>query len=100
MASYRQAKGKITSGGNWDFSFSLDPYARYQLSRTPILGDFMRASDQEKYYRDYFRNTGLKWSDVKYPALLGGQNYTGAFVGAGYTAVGGMVSRNLLKLYR
>lgn len=101
MASYRQAKGKITRGGDvWDFSVLDSPYARWQYSRLPIVGDFYRASDQQRYYNDYLRNRGMSWSDVKYPSLLGGQNAIGASVSAGYSVAGMAVSRNLLRLYK
>lgn len=76
------------------------PYGRWQMSRLPVVGDFMRAMDQQKYYNDYFRNTGLSWNDVKYPALLGGQNAFGAGTSSGYAIAGGMISRNLMRLYR
>lgn len=83
-----------------DYGIFSDPYARWQMSRLPVVGDFMRAMDQQKYYNDYLRNTGMSWKDVKYPALLGGQNAVGAGVNSAYTLAGMAVSRNLMRLYR
>lgn len=83
-----------------DYGLFSDPYVRWQLSRFPIAGDFLRAMDQQKYYNDYFRNTGLSWKNVKYPALLGGQNAVGAGMNTAYNVVGGIVSKNLMRLYR
>lgn len=102
MASYRQYRHLSSSdfGRPDPWKFEMDPYTRWQLSRLPFVGDFMRAMDQQNYYNDYFRNTGMSWSDVKYPALLGGQNAIGAGTNAAYTIAGGMVSRNLMRLYR
>lgn len=76
------------------------PYARYQYSQLPFVGDWMRASDQQKFYNDYLRSRGMTWADVKYPALLGGTSVGGAVTGSANTAMGMMVSRNLLRLYR
>lgn len=78
----------------------MDPYARYELSSLPVVGDFMRAMDQKKYWNDYMAATGLSWNDVKYPALLGGQRAIGAAVNTGQTAMGLAVSRNLMRLYK
>lgn len=83
-----------------DYGIFSDPYFRWQLSRAPIVGDFYRAMDQQKFYNDYLKNTGMSWKDIKYPALLGGQNAFGAGVNSGYTIGGAMISRNLLRLYR
>lgn len=83
-----------------DYGFLSDPYFRWQMSQTPIVGDFMRAMDQQKYWNDYLRNRGMTWKNVKYPALLGGQTAVGAGFNAGYTAIGAVVSKNLLRLYR
>lgn len=96
MASYRQYRHSSSSdfGRPKPWSFELDPYARYELSKAPVIGDFYRALDQKKYYSDYLRNRGMTWNDVKYPALLGGE---GA-IGAGMSAF--RVSRNLFRLYR
>lgn len=96
MASYRQYRHLSSSdfGRPKPWNFELDPYARYELSKVPGIGDFMRAMDQKKYYADYFANTGLSWNDVKYPALLNGPGAFGA--GAGMFRV----SKNLMRLYR
>lgn len=87
-------------GSMKDYGFLSDPYSRYELSSVPIVGDFMRASDNKKYWNDYFANTGMSWNDVKYPALMSGQRAIGAGVNVGYSAAGAMVSRNLLRLYK
>lgn len=83
-----------------DYGFLSDPFFRWEMSQFPIVGDFYRAMDQQKYWNDYLRNRGMTWKNVKYPALLGGQTAVGAGVNAGYTAMGAMVSRNILRLYR
>lgn len=96
MASYRQYRRSSSSdfGRPKSWSFELDPYARYELSKVPGIGDAFKALDQKKFYNDYFRNTGMSWDDVKYPALLGGPGAFGAGMGA-YN-----VSKNLFRLYK
>lgn len=105
MASYRQYRHSSSSdfGRPKDmhlFDWANDPYFRWNMSRLPVVGDFYKALDQQKFYNDYFRARGLSWKDVKYPALLGGQNAFGAGTNAGYAIGGTMISRNLLRLYR
>lgn len=46
----------------------------YRLSSYPIVGDYIRNRDSEKYITDYMNNRGLTWDDVKYPGLLKGSN--------------------------
>lgn len=96
MASYRQYRHSSSSdfGRPKPWKFELDPYARYELSKVPGIGDAFRALDQKKYYNDYLYSRGMTWDDVKYPALLSGE---GAF-GAGAATF--RVSKNLFKLYR
>lgn len=61
MASYRQYRHQSSSdfGRPQSWSFEMDPYARYELSSLPVVGDFMRAMDQKKYWNDYMAATGL-----------------------------------------
>lgn len=96
MASYRQYRHSSSSdfGRPKPWNFELDPYARYELSKVPGIGDVFRAMDQKKYYSDYLNNHGMTWNDVQYPALLGGE---GAY-GAGSAVY--RVSKNFMKLYR
>lgn len=44
----------------------------YRFSSYPIVGDYIRNRDAEKYLSDYMRNRNLTWDDVKYPGLLKG----------------------------
>lgn len=44
----------------------------YRLSSYPIIGDYLRNRDAERYITDYMQNRNLTWADVKYPALLKG----------------------------
>ena len=106
MANYAMTRAQSDYSRHYDranqyrHDYVTGGYARYQISRLPIVGDFYRASDQEKYYNDYLRNTRQTWDDVKYPALLGGQNWTGAIAGAVSAVPQMMISRNLLRMYR
>lgn len=77
-----------------------DPYMRWQLSQTPVLGGFYRALDQDKYYSDYLRNTRQTWADVKYPALLGGSTMMSAFMSVPVSGANMVISRNLMRMYK
>lgn len=63
----------------WDTLLPWHPYTAY---------------DKENSMKDYMKNRGLTWSDVKYPS----QHSTGV----GASAVGALnyVSSNIYKLYR
>lgn len=68
-------------------------------------GQWLRASDQKRFYDDYLRLYGMTWDDVKYPALLKGESYAGALRGTQHDVMStfkgvGMVSRNIMSLYR
>lgn len=45
---------------------------KYELAGVPILGDFVRASDNTRYMNDYLRNHQMTWADVKYPGRAPG----------------------------
>lgn len=45
---------------------------QYRLSSYPIVGDYLRSRDSERYLTDYMNQRGLSWDDVKYPSLLKG----------------------------
>lgn len=71
----------------------------YNMSRFPIVGDFIRYQDSMNYWNDYFRNRpgAGGWSNVKYPSMMAGAgNISG---GMGRASVG-FVSKNLKSLYR
>lgn len=98
-------KGRTRSGNYGPLSDYLggqfgSPYARYQYSQLPIVGDWMRASDQQKYWNDYLSARGWTWDNVKYPALLGGTSVGGAISNTASSSASMMISRNLIRLYR
>lgn len=45
---------------------------KYELAGVPILGDFIRASDNTQYMNDYLKAHQMTWADVKYPSRLTG----------------------------
>lgn len=103
MASYRAyrsasnyRKRNVAKGSSPTLNYD-DPYVRWQMSSMPVVGSTLRAMDQEKYYRDYFRNTGLSWKDVRYPALL-----SGAGLGGGLSDSAGQLGMlgAIRRLYR
>jgi hypothetical protein len=60
----------------------------------PPLGSYYRARDNTNYMRDYMRNSGLSWSDIRYPTRTAGYS--------GYSGYGGLVSyvsKNIMRLY-
>lgn len=69
-----------------------DEYARwkYLLQDAPGVGAFIKFSDNVQYWTDYFKNTGLSWSDVLYPSRLSG---------GGFVSSLNFVSDNIKKLY-
>lgn len=72
-----------------------DEWARMKwlMSDAPLVGPLIRLSDNINYWTDYFKNTGLSWSDVLYPSRLAGS-------GAGGYSTLNFVSSNIEKLYR
>lgn len=103
MASYRQYRSssnyreRTRSRGEEPSLDYTDPYLRWNASQTPVVGDFLRASDQTKYWNDYLRNSQMTWDDVKYPALLGGTSPVGAISRTMNTGVSIGILR---KMYR
>lgn len=74
---------------------------KYHMSGVPFIGDFIRASDQTRYFYDYLNNRGIDWSKVKYPSLnIGSGSYLGAGANVVYGAGYAYVSKNLMSLYR
>ena len=71
-----------------------DEYARFKwlVSDAPLVGNLARLADSINYWNDYFKNTGLSWSDVLYPTRLSG---TGS---GGYASLN-FISDNIKKLY-
>lgn len=64
----------------------------YWASSVPVIGSVFRAIDNHRYITDYMRNTGLSWSDVRYPTrLIGAGSASGAV---------SFVSSNIKNLYR
>lgn len=71
----------------------------YNMSKFPVVGDFIRHQDSMNYWNDYFRNRpgAGGWANVKYPSMMAGAgNLSG---GMGRASVG-FVSKNLKSLYR
>lgn len=64
----------------------------YWGSSLPVVGSAFRAVDNYRYITDYMRNSGLDWSDVKYPTRLTGAGSAGGVVS--------FVSSNIKNLYR
>lgn len=74
---------------------------KYHASGVPFLGDFVRASDQQRYLEDYLKNTGLTWADVKYPSLASGAgSMARAVSGVGGSLAGGAMYSRILRMYR
>lgn len=65
---------------------------KWLMSDAPLVGPLIRLSDNINYWTDYFKNTGLSWSDVLYPSRMAG---SGA---SGYATLN-FVSDNIKKLY-
>lgn len=45
---------------------------KYELAGVPIIGDFIRASDNTQRMNNYLKAHGMTWADVKYPSLAPG----------------------------
>lgn len=63
---------------------------------TGIYSGYLTARDNSAYMRDYLHNTGLDWSDIKYPSRTVGWGSSG---NVGRSAVN-FVSRSIHRLYR
>jgi len=63
---------------------------KYFVSGIPIIGEFIKNVDDYTYTRDYLKNRGMSWKDVKYPALRSGQSYGSQL---------NFVSSNISRLY-
>jgi hypothetical protein len=60
-----------------------------------LTGGAFSAWDSAQYMKDYLANTGLDWSDLKYPSKTAGAG-AGQYIGATITHL----SKNIGKLYR
>lgn len=63
---------------------------------TGIYSGYLTARDNTAYMRDYMRNTGLSWSDIKYPSRTIGFGSNGALARSSMS----FVSKNIHRLYR
>lgn len=45
---------------------------KYELAGVPILGDFIRASDNTRWMNDYLKYHQMTWDDVAYPSRAPG----------------------------
>lgn len=45
---------------------------KYELAGVPVLGDYIRASDNTRFMNDYLKARGMTWADVKYPSRAPG----------------------------
>lgn len=69
-----------------EFLYGFDP--------TGIYRGYIDQRDLANYWNDYFKNTGLTWSDIKYPSMMRGYGSTGS-----YSRSVLRFSKNILKLY-
>ena len=74
-----------------DYLAGLVNRSVYLGSNIPVIGDVFRAVDTMRYYDDYFANTGLSWSDVRYPTRLSS---------SGFSGLTNFVSKNIERLYK
>lgn len=75
-----------------DYPTSEDQYRQQSfLAGLPIIGSYYSSRDNTQYLSDYMRNTGLDWSDLKYPSRT---------VGWGNSGQINFLSSNVKKLYK
>jgi hypothetical protein len=81
--------------------FTESPESQFQFEAQAFLGGlftplgmYHRARDNVSYMRDYMRNSGVSWSDIRYPTRTPG--YSGY---SGYGGIVSYVSKNIMKLY-
>lgn len=67
------------------------------LSGIPIIGDLLMADQRHEKVEDYLNNSGMDWSDVKYPVLLDAGQYN-LYSSARSTT--NFVSKNIDRLYK
>lgn len=67
------------------------------LSGIPIIGELLSADQQHEKIEDYLQNSGMDWSDVKYPVLLDAGQYN-LYSSARSTT--NFVSKNIDRLYK
>lgn len=65
-ASYNRDASK---GGQVLFSRENPKDYEFYLAQTPLVGDYLKASDTGKYYADYYKNTGItpRYPYMTYP---------------------------------
>lgn len=88
-----------TTRSHWDDPAWRNRY-RYNMSKTPFLGDFIRAEDYSRFWDDYFKNRPGSggWENVKYPSLMSGAGTLTSALPSSRSALG-FVSKNLTSLY-
>ena len=74
-----------------DYLAGLINKSVYFASNIPVFGNVFRAVDTMRYYDDYMANTGVSWSDVRYPTRLNS---------SGFSGLTNFVSKNIERLYR
>lgn len=62
---------------------------------TGIYSGYISARDNTAFMRDYLRNTGQDWSDIKYPSKTAGWGSNGSAARSSTV----FLSRNIDKLY-
>lgn len=67
----------------------------YGADPTGVYRGILETRDSSNYWNDYFDNTGLSWSDVKYPTRMYGYGSSGSTA----QRVVNFVGRNLKRLY-
>lgn len=67
----------------------------YGFDPTGLYRGYLSSRDLGNYWSDYLSNTGLSWSDIKYPTMMMGFGNSGSL---GRNAL--TVSRNIFKLFK
>lgn len=65
----------------------------YGADPTGIYRGYLETRDSLNYYNDYFANTGLSWSDVKYPTRMYGYGSMGGTARSLVNFIGNNVKR-------
>lgn len=67
------------------------------ISGIPFIGDLLQADQQHEKVEDYLQNSGMDWSNVRYPVLLDAGQYN-LYSSARSTT--NFVSKNIDRLYK
>lgn len=71
---------------------------KYEMAGVPIIGDFVRASDNTRYVNDYLKYHQMTWADVKYPSRVTGAGSSArAISNAGQSIAYGAMLRRLYR---